>query len=139
MILPQNADLGVLVLERPTVEEERELGGKGDSYSNNSWVMEAVCLFALSFGEVFDREGDEDERNRAHDEAEGNVADGFEACFAGWEAAWVDSRDSPIGEDECHIAERVEDGVGHSGEEGEGARGDSSVELETGKNNIGNE
>lgn len=139
MILPQNADLGVLVLERPTVEEERELGGKGDSYSDNSWVMEAVGLLGLSLGEVFDREGDEDERDRAHDEAECNVADGFEACFTGWEAAWVDSRDSAVGEDECYVAERIEDGVGHSGEKGEGTRGDSSVELETGKNNVSDE
>jgi len=47
---------------------------------------------------------DQDERDSGHDEAEGDVAGSFNAGFAAWEAARVDTPDGAVAEDEGEVA-----------------------------------
>ena len=81
-------------------------------------VVIVVAGFEFDEGEYDDDEGD-----GGHEEAEDDVAGGFDAGFARGEAARVDMADGAVADDEGDIGEGVEDCVGHGGEEGEGGAG----------------
>ena len=59
------------------------------------------------------------------------------ASLASGEATRVHVLDSAVGKDERQVAERVKDGVGHGGEEREGAGGNGGVELQPREDDVG--
>ena len=81
-------------------------------------------------------EGNEDEGHGGHEEAEDDVPGGFYPRFACGEAVRVDVSDSFVAEDKRDVGQRVEDGVGHCGEQRQGAGCDGAVELQDGKADI---
>ena len=101
--------------------------------------MEGVGWSGLASHEVAEGEGDEDEGDGGHEEAEDDVAGGFDAGLAGGEPARVDFRDRLVAEQEGQVGSRVEDGVGHGGEERKRAGSDGAVDLKDGEDNIGGE
>lgn len=79
MVFPEDAHLGVLVAERPAVQEEAELDAEGDGDGDDGGEVEGG--FA-ALGEALAGEGDEDERYGHHDEGEVDVAEILDAGLA---------------------------------------------------------
>ena len=139
MVFPEDSDLRVHVAKSPTVEEETKFGGESHSNSDDRGKVEGFGGLGGADREFANGEGDEDEGDGGHEEAENDVAGGFDAGFPGGECATIDSLDGFIGKEEGQIGHGVENRVGHGCEEGEGARGDGTVNLEEGKENISHE
>ena len=139
MVLPEDLDLGVGVADAVAVEEEGEFCGEGDADGDDGGKVEGVRVGWRRCCEGSRAEGDEDEGDGRHEEAEGYVAGCFDAGFAGGVFAAVDAGDGPVAEEEHYVGEGVEDRVGHRGEEGEGARGDGGVDLEDREDDVGGE
>ncbi len=125
-----------MVSERPAVEEEREFGDEGDGYGDDGGEVEGVGRRGLADYQVAEREGDEDEGDGGHEEAEDDVAGRFDASLTGGELARVNFGDRLVAEQESEVGSRVEDGVGHGGEQRERAGGDGAVDLENGEDHV---
>ena len=139
VVFPEDADLAVLVPQGPCVEEEAELRAEGDADGDHGGEVEVRRIFRAPSGEISNGEGDQDERNGGHEEAEDDVASGLDARFTCGVLARIDSRDGFVAQDECKVRHWVEDCVGHCCEEGERAGGDGAVYLEDGEDDVGNE
>lgn len=134
VVFPQDVDLRVGALQGPAVAEEAEFGAEGDGDDDDGGEVEvfrlegpavvvagrgdAAARGGVAFGEFHGGEDDEDEGDGGHEEAEDDVAGGFDAGLAGGETAGVDSLDRAVAGDEGEVGHWVEDGVGHGGEEG---------------------
>lgn len=130
VVLPQDVHLAVVVLDAPAVQEEAELGAERDGHRDHRREMERVKLRRRPGDQLLDREADEDQRDRRHQEREGDVAGGLEARLARREPARVHALHRPVRQDQHQIAKRIEDRVGHGGEERQGARRDGPVHLQ---------
>jgi len=139
VVLPEDLHLRVLVADAVAVEEKAELGGEGDADGDDGGEMEGGCVGGRGLREELRGEGDEDEGDGRHEEAEGDVSCGFDAGFAGGVFAAVDAGDGAVAEEQHDVGERVEDCVGHGGEEGEGARRDGGIHLQRGEHDVGGE
>ena len=141
VVEPEDADLRVVVAEGEAVEEEEEFGGEGDGDGDGGGEVEGDGEVAggRAGEEAADGEGDEEEGDGGHQEAEDDVAGGFDAGFAGGEFARVHFGDGAVAEEEGEVGGWVEDGVGHGGEEGEGAGSYGRVGLEDGEEEVGGE
>ena len=132
MVFPKDADLGVGVAQRPAIEEEDEFhytgypdgDGRGEveGFGAEGGTLGLVEIAAavravVACGELHDREDDDQEGNRGHEEAEDDIASGFNAGFAGGEAPRVDFADGAVADYKGDIREGVEYGVDHGGEE----------------------
>lgn len=82
VVLPQNADLAVLVTDRPAVQEQAELGREGDGDGDYGRQIEVVRLCATVLGNGADGFNDDDDRDGDHKCAEGEVAGSLDARFA---------------------------------------------------------
>ena len=132
--------MGVDVAEGEAVGEEGELGEGGEGDDDNGGEVEGFEGVGGFLAEFEQGEHDDDAGDGGHQEAEDDVAGGFDAGFARREAAGVDAANGAIAGDEGDIGEGVEDGVGHGGEEGEGAAGGyGGVDLEDGEDEVGGE
>jgi len=121
VVLPEDLHLRILVADAVAVQEEAELGAEGDGDGDDGGEVEARCGCVGGTREGLGGEGDEDEGDGGHEEAEGYVSCCFDASFAGGVLSAVDAGDGAVAEEEHDVGERVEDGVGHGGEEGERA------------------
>ena len=140
MVGPEDADLGVGVAEGVAVEEEGEFCEGGDGDGEDGGEVQGFGGGGVAGAEFDEGEGDDDEGDGGHEEAEDDVAGCFDTRFAGGEAPGVDVADGAVADHEGEVGERVEDGVGHGGEEGEGgAGGDGGVGLENGEEEVGGE
>lgn len=83
--------------------------------------------------------GNNNEGDGSHEKAKDYVADRLETGLAGGEATRINAANGPVGEDEGEVAERVEDGIGHGGEERQRTRRYGGVELQRGEDDIGGE
>lgn len=118
VIFPQNPNLRVLLSQRPAVQKEGQLCCEGDGDGDDRREMEVSDAGLVStFGERARRHHDDDEGDSAHEEAEDDVARRLDARLAGREATRIDAVDGATCEDECEIGQRIEDGVGHCGED----------------------
>lgn len=136
VVLPENADLAVPVLDGPRVQKQRELCGERDAHGDDRGEVEGLEV-AVRFRQVLGAESNDDERHGRHDEAEGNVSDRLETGLSRGEPAGVHALDGAVGQDERYVAQGVEDGVGHGGEEREGAGRNGGVELEGCQQDVG--
>lgn len=139
VVFPEDSDLGDLVAEGPAIQEEGEFRAEGDDDGDDRREEEGARRGVGTLDQVADGEGDEDEGDGGHEEAEADVACCFNAGFPGGELAGVDAVDGLVAEEEGEVGAGVEDGVGHGGEEREGTRGDGGVELEDGEDDVGGE
>jgi hypothetical protein len=80
MVFPEDADLAVLVAKRKAVDEQSQFRAESDANGDDGGVVEAHVVVFL--GEFADGHDDEDQGDGGHEEAEGDVAGGFETCFA---------------------------------------------------------
>lgn len=129
VIFPEDADLGDLVAQGEAVDKEGELGAEGNDNSDDGGQMEIAGFRLGALDQFTDGEGDNDERDGRHEEAEADVTRRFDAGFAGGKLAGVDTVDGLIAEEQGEVGHGVEDGVGHCCEEGERARCNGTVEL----------
>ena len=136
VILPQDADLRDLVAQGPAVQEKDKFGGKGDGDGNDSREVERLGSFLGARYQFANGEGDDDERNGGHKEAEADVASGLDAGLSSRELARIDAIDGLVAEQEGQIGHGVEDRVGHCGEERERSGRDGTVHLDDRENDI---
>lgn len=155
VVFPQDVHLRVGALQRPAVAEQRELGAEGDGDDDDGGEVEGFRLQGaavvvvgprdagarggVAFGEFHGREDDEDEGDGGHEEAEDDVAGRFDAGFARGETAGIDFPDGAVAGDEGEVGHRVEDRVGHGGEERERAGVDGREDLQAGEDDVGGE
>lgn len=131
--------LRVDVLERPAVQEQRQLRPERDAHGDDGGQVERVDLLLLAGGELAGRHDDQDQTDRAHEEGEDDVARRRDARLARRKAARIHLLDGAVAEQQHDVGERVEDGVGHGGEEGEGPRADGAVQLQARQHDVGGE
>ena len=140
VIFPEDADLRVDITEGPAVGEQGQFCSSGDGNRYHGGKMESFGFGAVAAFEFHEGKDDDDPRDGGHEEAEDNVAGGFDASFPRGKATGIDVSDRTIANDEGDVGQRVEDGVRHGGEEGERTSGgDGSVCLENGEEQIGGE
>ena len=70
MVLPQDADLTVLVAQRPAVQEQAEFCGKGYCDCNHGRKVKVVCLGPVVFGDSAHGFDDDDDGDGDHEGAE---------------------------------------------------------------------
>ena len=109
MVLPEDGDLGVRVSEAVAVEEQTEFGDEGDANSDDGRVVKAFCCGFGALSEFLGGEGDQEDGDGGHEEAEAYVAGGFYPCFAGWVFAGIDAGDGAVADDEHDVGTWVED------------------------------
>ncbi len=155
VVFPQDVHLRVGALERPAVAEQGELRAEGDGHDDDGREVErfqqqgaavvvggprdAGARGGVAFGEFHRGQDDEDEGDRGHEEAEDDVAGRFDARFARGETPRVHFPDGAVAGDEREVRHRVEDCVGHGGEEGERAGVDGREDLQAGEDDVGGE
>jgi hypothetical protein len=130
VVFPQNAYLAVLVADRPAVKKQAELGRKRNRDGDDRREVEVVGVGTLVLGNLADGFHNDDDGHGDHERAETEVARGFDARLAAGEFTAVDARDGAVAHDQGEVGERVEERVGHGGEEREGLGGDCGVELQ---------
>jgi hypothetical protein len=138
MVFPQNAHLAVFVTNRPAVQEQAELCCKRNGHGNNGWQVEVVGLRAFVFGNFADGLDNDDDRDGDHQGAETQVPGCFDARFAAWEFAPINSSNGAIAQDQREVGQWVEEGVGHGSEQGQRFGADGGVELQDGEDDVGN-
>ena len=139
VVLPKDPDLGVLIPQRPTVEEEAQLRDESNGHGNDGRQPEALSFVHGLRVELHRRHDDENEGHGSHEEAEHDVAGRLDARLARGEAARVDARDGAVGDDERDVGQRVEDGVRHGRPERQRAGRDGRVELQRRQHDVGGE
>jgi hypothetical protein len=139
VVLPQNADLAVLVADGPAVQKQAEFGGKGDGHGDDRGKVEIISIIPPVLGDGPDRLDNDDDGNRDHEEAEEDIASRLDAGFAGGELAGVDALYGATAENQGQIGQRVEERVGHGGEQRQRQRGHGGVQLQRCEDDIGDE
>jgi hypothetical protein len=91
----------------------------------------------ISISQCLDRHNNKNQRDRYHQEAERNVSSILNASFARRESSRVYAINSPVAQDECQIAQRIEDRIRHRGEERQRTRSNGSIDLEDSQADIG--
>ena len=87
-------------------------------------------LAAISLRQLASRHDDQDQRDRGHEEAEGDVSGSLNACFARREAPRIDMVYCTVAEDQRQVAHRIKDRVCHGSEERQGPGSYGGVELQ---------
>lgn len=154
MVFPEDVDLAVDALECPAVAEEQEFQEKRKAHDGDGRGMEifglagpagvrgardAVAGRGVPLGELHAREHDEDEGDGGHEEAEDDVARRLDAGFARGELARVDPPHGAVAQHQRDVGQRVEDGVRHGREQGQGARVRRGEKLQAGEQDVGGE
>ena len=121
VIFPEDANLRDLITESPAVKEESELCSESDGNGNDRGKMERLSFLLGADSQFADRESNQDERNGRHKETKTDIACCFDTGFASRELARIDTVDGLVAQKEGQVGHGVEDGVGHCGEQGEGA------------------